>query len=140
MNRPTPKGTTMQSISLSSLANEHLTTARQAKSGRSAHTVHGGHRHSLRQTLLALAAGRGLDDHESPGEATLQVLHGRVRLATGHDTWEGAAGEYLVIPPERHNLTAIDDSVVLLTVAVHPGPATGDDEPVKAKEAHSPSS
>jgi quercetin dioxygenase-like cupin family protein len=115
----------MKPISLTALVDEHLTTAREATSGRSARTVHGGHQHSLRQTLLALAAGQGLGDHESPGEATLQVLHGHVRLATGNDTWEGTAGDYIVIPPERHNLTAIDDSAVLLTVATHPGQATG---------------
>ncbi|WP_113699710.1 cupin domain-containing protein [Nonomuraea lactucae] len=109
----------MQSISLNTLASEHLTAARSAASGRSARTVHGGHQHSLRQTLLALAAGRGLDEHESPGEATLLVLRGRVRLATGQDTWEGTAGDYVVIPAERHSLTAIDDSAVLLSVAVH---------------------
>ncbi len=119
----------MQSISLSALASEHLTAARQARSGRSAHTVHGGHHRSLRQTLLALAAGQGLADHENPGEATLQVLHGRVRLATAHDSWEGAAGDYLVIPPDRHSLTAIDDSAVLLTTVVHPAQADGGDTP-----------
>ncbi|MDF2712813.1 MAG: LuxR family transcriptional regulator [Nonomuraea muscovyensis] len=113
---------TMQTISLDTLADEHLAAAREAASGRSARTVHGGHDHSLRQTLLALAAGRGLDEHESPGEATLQVLRGRVRLATREDAWEGSAGEYVVIPAERHSLTAIDDSAVLLTVAVRPGP------------------
>lgn len=110
----------MHHISLDALVDEHLTAARQAASGRSARTVHGGQEHSLRQTLLALAAGRGLDEHESPGEATLQVLRGRVRLATRQDAWEGAAGDYVVIPAERHSLTAIDDSAVLLTVAVRP--------------------
>ncbi|MEZ0073326.1 quercetin dioxygenase-like cupin family protein [Planotetraspora sp. GP83] len=124
MNHPIPKGVTMEPISLTTLASEHLAKARENTSGRSAQTVHGGHQHSLRQTLIALAAGRGLDEHESPGEATLQVLQGRVRVASSHDTWEGAAGDYLVIPPERHNLTALDDSAVLLTVAVDSGPAT----------------
>ncbi|WP_250572537.1 cupin domain-containing protein [Nonomuraea sediminis] len=87
----------------------------------------------MRQTLLAIAAGHGLDEHESPGEATLQVLHGRVRLASGHHTWEGKAGDFLVIPPERHSLTAIDDSAVLLTVAVRVGPA---DTPAKDASTH----
>lgn len=127
----------MQPISLATLVSEHLTTARRSTSGRSAHTIHGGRGHSLRQTLLAIIAGRGLDEHESPGEATLQVLHGRVRLASSHDTWEGTAGDFLVIPPERHSLTAIDDSAVLLTVAVHIGPATEGGTP--PKDALSPS-
>ncbi len=106
----------MKPLSLIALADQQLDIARQAASGRSAHTVRGGRRHSLHQTLLALVAGRGLDDHESPGEATLQILRGRVRLATAEDSWEGTAGSYFDIPPQRHNLSAIEDSVVLLTV------------------------
>ena len=71
----------MDTISLAALADEQLDKARAASSGRSAHTVYGGHEHALRQTLIALAAGRGLDEHESPVEATLQVLQGRLALA-----------------------------------------------------------
>jgi quercetin dioxygenase-like cupin family protein len=109
----------MQSISLTTLADEQVVAARQAASGRSAHTIHGGHRHALRQTLLALAADRSLDEHDSPGEATLQVLVGHVRIATATQTWEGTTGDYLVLPAERHSLTALDDSAVILTVALH---------------------
>ena len=46
----------MNKISLTALAREHLEVARAASSGRSAHTVYGGHEHSLRQTLIALKA------------------------------------------------------------------------------------
>jgi len=108
----------MQSISLTTLADQQLGVARQAASGRSAHTIHGGRQHALRQTLLALAGGRSLEEHDSPGEATLQVLSGQVRLATASQSWAGTAGDYLVIPAERHTLTALDDAVVILTVAV----------------------
>jgi quercetin dioxygenase-like cupin family protein len=119
MTRQASKGGTMQPISLTTLADQQLNAARQAASGRSAHTIHGGHEHALRQTLLALAAGRSLDEHDSPGEATLQVLVGHVRLATATQTWKGTAGDYLVIPAEQHSLTALDDSAVILTVALH---------------------
>ena len=108
----------MDGVSLTDLAHEHLAAARQAHSGRSAHTVHGGHEHALRQTLIALTAGSGLAEHNSPGEATLQVLRGRVRLTAAGDIVEAEAGEFLVIPPQRHSLDAIDDSAVLLTVAL----------------------
>lgn len=107
----------MPQSSLSQLAEEQLTLARTAASGRSAHTVHGGQRNVLRQTLVALASGRALDEHENPGEATLQVLRGRVRLVAGDQSWEGAAGDLLVVPESRHALHADEDSVVLLTVA-----------------------
>ena len=76
----------MNKVSLTALAREHLETARAASSGRSSHTVYGGHEHSLRQTLIALKAGSGCDDHESPGEATLHVLHGRVASPTQRRT------------------------------------------------------
>jgi hypothetical protein len=36
-------------------------------------------------------------------------------------TWKATVDDYLVIPAQRHNLTAIDDSAVLLTVATSPG-------------------
>jgi quercetin dioxygenase-like cupin family protein len=107
----------MQSISLTTLADQQPVAARQAASGRSAHTIHGGHQQVLRQTLLALAAGRSLEEHDSPSEATLQVLSGQVRRDR-HQTWEGTAGDYLVLPTQRHSLTALDDAVVILTVAM----------------------
>lgn len=106
----------MESISLTALAGQQLDLARQAGSGRSAHTVHGGHDAVLRQTLIALVGGRRLDEHESPGEATLQVLQGHVRLVAGGEVTDGVGGDLLVIPAARHALEAIEDSAVLLTV------------------------
>ena len=106
----------MESISLTDLVDEQLDLARAAHSGRAAHTVHGGQDHSLRQTVIALAAGHELGEHASPGEATLQVLRGHVRLNAGEDSCDGSTGDYLVIPAERHALLAVDDSAVLLTV------------------------
>jgi quercetin dioxygenase-like cupin family protein len=106
---------------MTALVREQLKTAAQtASSGRSARTVYGGHEHVLRQTLIALTAGHSLDEHESPGEATLHVLHGRVRLVAGDVEWEGSAGDLLVVPARRHSLDAIEDSAVLLTVGVVP--------------------
>jgi quercetin dioxygenase-like cupin family protein len=117
------KGTpTMNKVSLTALAREHLEAARGASSGRSAHTVYGGHEHSLRQTLIALTAGSELDEHESPGEATLEVLHGRVRVTNAQVHWDGTPGDHIVIPQSRHGLHALEDSAVLLTVVKAVGP------------------
>ncbi|MFW6600354.1 cupin domain-containing protein [Propionibacteriaceae bacterium Y2011] len=107
----------MTQFSLTQLAEEHLATARTASSGRSADTVHGGSGHQLRQTVLALLAGQGLAEHDSPGDATLQVLQGSVRLTAGDEALDGTAGDLLVIPPTRHALEAVTDAVVLLTVS-----------------------
>jgi quercetin dioxygenase-like cupin family protein len=108
---------TVQTSSLTELADRHLAAARDASSGRSAETVHGGHASTLSQTVIALAAGRRLDEHENPGEATVYVLRGRVRMVAGDETGEAAAGELLVVPDARHSLEALQDAVVLLTVA-----------------------
>jgi len=111
----------MQTTSLTALAKQQLVSARSAGSGRSAVTVYGGREHDLRQTLIALTAGTVLGEHEAPGEATLQVMKGQVVLRSGRDHWEGGVGDHVVIPQERHDLAAIADSVVLLTVATRPG-------------------
>lgn len=110
----------MEKSSLTALARQKLDAARGASSGRAAETVYGGHEHVLRQTLVALTAGQRLDEHENPGESTLQVLQGRVRLEATTTTWEGSPGDLLIIPPARHALEALEDSVVLLTVAKAP--------------------
>jgi quercetin dioxygenase-like cupin family protein len=112
----------MEKMSLIALARQQLAAARAANAGRSAHTVYGGHEHNLRQTLIALVDGTGMDEHESPGEATLHVIEGRVKLTNSEASWEGSAGDLLVIPRTRHSLHALADSVVLLTVVKPVGP------------------
>jgi len=107
----------MNKISLTALAREQLAGAERASSGRSARTVYGGHEHVLRQTVIALVAGQTLDEHENPGEATVHVLRGRVRLIAGSDSWEGSAGDLISVPDVRHSLEALEASAILLTVA-----------------------
>jgi quercetin dioxygenase-like cupin family protein len=106
----------MDPIPLDALARELLEGARLAPSRRSARTVYGGHQHALRQTMIALIAGRLLAEHRSPGEATLQVLRGRVRMHSDGCTWDGRAGDLLDVPQAAHDVEAVDDAVVLLTV------------------------
>jgi quercetin dioxygenase-like cupin family protein len=110
----------MQKFSLDALAREHLRRAHDSAAGRSAETVYGGHERTLRQTIVALTAETTLAEHENPGEATAQVVSGRVRLNAGSDSWDGRRGDLIVIPDARHDLHALEDSVVLLTVVKSP--------------------
>ncbi|GGM56377.1 cupin domain-containing protein [Dactylosporangium sucinum] len=107
----------MEAASLVDLVEEQLAAAVAASSGRSARTVVGGQDKRLRQAVIALAGGERLDEHENPGEATVQVLRGEVRMVSGADSRDAVAGELLVVPDARHSLEALTDAVVLLTVA-----------------------
>lgn len=103
-------------VNLLSLQDRLLAKARSVDARRAAETVYGGREAILRQTAMAVLAGSELPEHDNPPEATLQVLSGRVRL-NGHDrSWELTPGDMLPIPPERHSVTALEDSVFLLTV------------------------
>jgi quercetin dioxygenase-like cupin family protein len=109
----------VQKTSLTALARAELSAALVASSGRSAKTVYGGHEHLLRQTVIALRADQTMAEHENPGEATVQVLHGRIVLAAGDDSWSGWTGDLIIVPDAPHSLTAIEDSTLLLTVVKH---------------------
>jgi quercetin dioxygenase-like cupin family protein len=106
----------MQKMSLDAIGREQLDRARRGN-GHAAASVSSGHEQVLRQTVIALTGGTGMGEHESPGAATVHVLSGRVRLTAGDDQWDGRSGDLIVVPPSRHGLDAIEDSVILLTVA-----------------------
>jgi quercetin dioxygenase-like cupin family protein len=112
----------MRKLSLEAETREQLERALSDTAGRSATTVYGGHEHVLRQTLIALKADMVMDEHVSPGEATVHVLHGRVRLVAGDDSWEGRTGDLIAVPDARHSLEALEDSAILLTVVKLPEP------------------
>ncbi|RMI31011.1 cupin domain-containing protein [Nocardia stercoris] len=107
----------MDKKSLTAVARQQLALAKTTTSGRSSQTLCGGHTHSLRQTVIALTAGQSLAEHDSPGEATLQVLTGTLTLISGAHEWKGSPGDLLVLPAARHSVQAVDDVAFLLTVA-----------------------
>lgn len=103
---------------LPQLADQLLAKARDANSGRAAQSLRSGRDVKLRQTVIALAHGRGLNDHVAPGEATLHVLVGSVRLRWEEQAVQLRAGDWIDLPDALHALDAETDAVVLLTVAV----------------------
>ena len=109
----------MDVASITALAEKQLGVATAAESGRSSVTVYGRSGARLRQTVIALAAGRTLGEHKSPGDASVFCLRGRVRLRAGETEAELGPGELVAVPPQRHDLEAVEPSVLLLTVALH---------------------
>jgi quercetin dioxygenase-like cupin family protein len=107
----------MQKISIDALAAQQLRAAAGADSGRAADTVFGGHEKILRQTVIAMVKGTRLSEHQNPGEATIFVLRGRVRLWSGEISWQARTGDLLIVPDALHSLEADEDSAVLMTVA-----------------------
>jgi quercetin dioxygenase-like cupin family protein len=107
----------MEKSSLIALARELVESAGSTSSGRASRTVFGGHNHVLRQTVIALWMGQELSDHQNPGEATLQVLVGHIRLKTAQTQWEGKPGDLIIIPESVHSVEAVESSAILLTVA-----------------------
>lgn len=107
----------VSNLNVHDIAGELAEQASQGRSGRAARTLYGGHANSLRQSMIVLGTDRELSEHESPGEATLLVLEGHVRMDAGDDSIEGHKGDLVPIPPVRHSLRALTDSVVILSVA-----------------------
>ncbi|HEU5354527.1 MAG TPA: cupin domain-containing protein [Actinocrinis sp.] len=101
-------------VSLRTLGDRMLDEARAAHSGRAGRTVIA--LPGLRTTLLALAAGSELAEHQAPGSATLACLSGEVTLATSEREWRLRADDAVAIPEQRHRLLAEADALVLLTV------------------------
>ena len=104
-------------LDLLEAARELLDAARRSDVGRAARTLTPGRGVPLKQTLLALAAGANLQEHEAPGAATIQILVGTARLVSKEETTLLSSGEWAGIPNTTHSLEAIEDVAALLTVA-----------------------
>jgi quercetin dioxygenase-like cupin family protein len=109
----------MEVASINALAAEQLAKAMTVGSGRSSVTVYGRSGARLRQTLVALGAGQVMGEHKSPGDASVLCLQGRVLLRAGESQAELGPGALVALPPQRHDLEALEPSVLLLTVALH---------------------
>lgn len=107
---------TADDMTLLTMGAGQLEEARVSSAGRASRTLHSGAR--LRQTLIALTAGTRMNEHQSPGDATVQCLQGHVTLHTRERTIAIAAGQLVDAPPERHDVVADDDALIILTVGV----------------------
>ena len=117
-------GTTAQDpaphqVDLAAAGQALLATARTANNGHASRLLIGGTR--LRAVLMALTRGARLSEHESPPAATLHVVAGIARLyQVDGPEWVVAAGQLVAIPATRHGVVAVEDCVILLTVALAP--------------------
>lgn len=109
----------MDVVSIDALADAQLAAAQAADSGRSATTVHGRTGARLRQTLIAIDADRVLGEHQSPGDASVFCLRGKIRIRTSNGQIDLGAGELVAVPALRHDVIALEPSVAILTVALH---------------------
>lgn len=111
----------MSSVDLNALGSEVLQRAADSPNGHATQLVHSASDVGLAQVLLAIREGHEFADHANPGEATLQVLSGRMRLTAEDEGWTVSAGEVVVIPHRRHAVLAEKDSVAILTIVRRPG-------------------
>jgi quercetin dioxygenase-like cupin family protein len=102
---------------LDELATQLLAEATSSSAHRAARTLIAG-KAPLRQTVIALAAGAEMSEHENPGYATVHLLSGNARLDAGSRSWELRAGSHLVVPNERHSVRAEADTVMLLSAVL----------------------
>ncbi|QDT67487.1 Cupin domain protein [Planctomycetes bacterium MalM25] len=67
---------------------------------------------------LVLPAGKVIPEHKAPKEITVQCVRGKVDFEAMGQTQTMTAGKVLFLDPgEPHALTAIEDAIMLVTMA-----------------------
>jgi quercetin dioxygenase-like cupin family protein len=78
-----------------------------------------------RVVLFALRQGAQLQEHQTAGWVIVQTISGRVRLRALGQSVELTAGQLLTLEPNAaHDVEALEDSVLLLTLAWAAGQGT----------------
>ena len=72
----------------------------------------------LRVVLMALKAGSRIPEHKANGRISVQVLSGHIRLNASGRAFDLRPGSLLALDERApHDLEALDESAVLLTIA-----------------------
>ena len=103
-------------VSLPEVTTALLEQARTHHSRRAARTVVAGA--TLRATVMALAAGADLAEHDPPRPRPCRCSAARCACTRGNGSGRCRPGRSCAIPPERHGVHADTDAVFLLTVAL----------------------
>ncbi|TWU08510.1 cupin domain-containing protein [Stieleria varia] len=73
---------------------------------------------SFKLMRLVLPAGKSIPEHKAPKEITVDCLAGAIDFTTRHETHRMTTGMLLHLDAgELHSLTAIEDAIVLVTLA-----------------------
>lgn len=71
----------------------------------------------LRLTLITVAPGGEIKEHDAPGPITVHALSGSMRFITAQRTYELSAGELLALDAGiRHSVASEEGATFLLTV------------------------
>jgi quercetin dioxygenase-like cupin family protein len=77
------------------------------------------HHRELRIVLMVLQAEAQIPRHHAKGSLAIQVLDGRVIVGVSQESFDLGAGQLLALEPElEHAVVAIEDSALMLTVAL----------------------
>jgi quercetin dioxygenase-like cupin family protein len=76
-----------------------------------------------RAILINLPKGEQLQEHQVHERAWVLVIYGNVEINTPDGKWAAGGAGLLAIfdPAERHEVTAVEDSRILLVLAPWPG-------------------
>jgi quercetin dioxygenase-like cupin family protein len=72
----------------------------------------------LRVVLIALHRGARLPEHQTDGRVSVHVISGHAQVRASGRTFSLRTSSLLALDPAiRHDLTAIEESAILLTIA-----------------------
>lgn len=74
------------------------------------------HGAGIRQTMVVIRANEYMTEHHSPPEGFIHVINGSVRVDGTTLSWLIDAGHLLPVPDEKHSVTALEHTVMTLTV------------------------